>query len=81
MDILERWHDLIEATESLDVDGDGLLVQLSDPDEMKMALVAMVLYSSRIEARQYGWGVALQVDDDCLLINKVSMTTGVGDAQ
>lgn len=73
MDIFEQWHELIEATEALSIDGDGLMVELVNPDDMKMALVAIVLYSSRIEARQFGWGVELKVDNDCLFINKVSV--------
>lgn len=75
MDIFQQWHELISATEALDVDGDGLMVELADPDDMKMALVAMVLYSSRIQARHGGWGVELHVDNDCLFINKISLAT------
>ncbi|PJF44691.1 MAG: hypothetical protein CUN55_02625 [Phototrophicales bacterium] len=71
VDIVQQWQELIDATEALNIDDDPLVIELPDPNDLRMALIAMVLYSSRIQAQALGWGIALDYDEKHLFIKKI----------
>lgn len=73
MEILDHFKDIIDATDALEVDGEGLLIEVEDPAELKYALMAMVLYSSRIKAKSLGWIIELESNEHQLFVQKVSV--------
>lgn len=73
MDIIDQWHDVIAQTEALAVDGDGIALELANPDELQRALMALVLFSSRQQARRIGWALELAHEDNMLYVYKVSV--------
>lgn len=70
--LLHRWNHLIRATNELEIDGPPLEVVLNDPNDLRQALMALVLYSSRLEARGYDWGLAIDSRDTTLFVYKLS---------
>ena len=72
MDILNDWQDLINAAEDLEINGDPLVVTLGSIDDLKYAVMAMVIYSSRLGAQGVTWGYAMDVIDGQLYVHKIN---------
>ncbi len=71
--LLEEWADLIEAADALEVDGEPLHAHLQDEEELKRAVMAMIIYSSRLAAGSSLWNFALEADDYTLYIYKINI--------
>lgn len=70
-DIVEQWRDLIEAANTLTIDGPPLEARFENLDELKYALMAMVIYSSRLEAQGEHWTFVFETEKTTMFIYKV----------
>lgn len=75
MSIMKRWSKLLASAEALEVDGAELIVEFESPDELRAALMALLIYNSRKNAMSEGhWGLNLSTDGYCtLFIHKVAL--------
>ena len=74
MTVYDGWKELIEQVEALKIDGPQLEVYFEDLQTLRYALVAMVIFNSKHEARARSWGYTLGIKDKkTLVISKVSL--------
>ena len=75
MSIMDRWSKLVESAEALNPDGDELIVEFESPEELRHAIMALLIYNSKQNALSDGkWGLDLSTDGYCtLFIHKVAL--------
>ena len=72
VNIFSEWHDVLSECDGLPLNGDGMVLQLTDTAEVKQVLMALVLYNSRIRAGNVGWHLEYEADGHDLYIYRVS---------
>lgn len=72
-DVVEEWLELIAAAEALEIDGGPLDAPMRDEEELKRAVMAFIIYSSRLAAQQSPWNFALEADNYTLYIYRITI--------